>query len=179
VSEPVLLEVRPASGRELPVRPGATIGREGDIAIDDGDVSRQHAQVRLVEATAMIEDLGSTNGTFVNEERIAGAVALADGDLVRIGATVWRFQATAGHSGARPDAGGAGPAGHRGEVPPPDLTGSAVHRAIASSAQPPGEFAPEPSRRRASAARRMGATVLAVAVVVLTAAAVVIYLAMS
>jgi pSer/pThr/pTyr-binding forkhead associated (FHA) protein len=60
---PMLVE---SSGREQPVRPGVTtVGREGDVMITDGRVSRRHAQLTSQDGNILIEDLGSTNGTKV------------------------------------------------------------------------------------------------------------------
>jgi DNA-binding winged helix-turn-helix (wHTH) protein len=76
----------------------AIIGRdpESDIWIDAPGVSRRHAAVRLEHdgerATALVEDLGSTNGTFVERRRVARAVPLADGDVVRIGEATLTFR---------------------------------------------------------------------------------------
>lgn len=63
-----------------------TIGRSAgnDIRVDNLSVSGNHARVRKVMNTYLIEDLGSTNGTFVNEKRIE-RYELIDGDRVIIG----------------------------------------------------------------------------------------------
>lgn len=65
------------------------IGREAeaDIFLDDDGVSRQHAKVVLLPmGVVMIKDMGSTNGIYVNSERVK-ARSLQDGDRIRIGAT--------------------------------------------------------------------------------------------
>ena len=66
-----------------------TIGRraENDIAVDDEGASRIHAEFILDSATdtLTVADLGSTNGTFVNQDRISQAVKLRNNDQVRIG----------------------------------------------------------------------------------------------
>jgi pSer/pThr/pTyr-binding forkhead associated (FHA) protein len=60
-----------ASGREHPIRPGTTvIGREGDIQLADGRVSRRHAQIVFQDGVLTLEDLGSTNGTTVDGEKL-------------------------------------------------------------------------------------------------------------
>lgn len=52
-------------------KPRVTIGRiESDIELDDGKLSRQHALLAINGTTVRLQDLGSTNGTFVNEDRI-------------------------------------------------------------------------------------------------------------
>jgi len=72
VSDLIFVEQRPNEGTEHPADAGRTIGREGcDVNISDPEVSRRHASIRRLDDDAVaIEDLGSTNGTFVNGERI-------------------------------------------------------------------------------------------------------------
>jgi hypothetical protein len=55
-------------------------------------VSRRHAAIHQLESGPAIEDLGSTNGTFVNDERVHGTRPLVAGDRVRFGSTVWRLE---------------------------------------------------------------------------------------
>jgi len=73
-----------------------TIGRipESTITIDDGNVSREHARVKPGTSGYVVEDLGSTNGTLVNGQRISGVRTLADGDIVSFGSTHVRFEAS-------------------------------------------------------------------------------------
>lgn len=97
MSEFTFIEQTPSEGAERAVEQGTTIGREGcDITIGDPDVSRRHAEIQIVGAVLSIQDLGSTNGTFVNGERIDQPRSLRDGDEVRIGAVVWRLRAPVG-----------------------------------------------------------------------------------
>jgi pSer/pThr/pTyr-binding forkhead associated (FHA) protein len=96
VSDFLFIEESPMGGHERLAAPGTTIGRaEADVELSDPDVSRRHAVIRLVDGGLAIEDLGSTNGTFVNERRISGIVELAAGDKVRFGNTVWRLETAA------------------------------------------------------------------------------------
>ncbi len=89
----LFIEEEPISGLERPVGPGTTIGRAGsDVELNDPDVSRRHAAVRQVDHGLAVEDLGSTNGTYVNEQRVRGIVEIATGDRVRFGNTVWRLE---------------------------------------------------------------------------------------
>jgi len=69
------------------VKDGTTIGRarDNDIILPHPTVSRQHAKVRLQEGTFLLFDLGSSNGTFVNDERVLEPRQLKDGDVVRFG----------------------------------------------------------------------------------------------
>ena len=50
---------------------------------NDTSVSRQHAVIQRKNGQFFVTDLGSTNGTFVNEKRISGTVQLQDGDNIR------------------------------------------------------------------------------------------------
>lgn len=63
-----------------------TLGRASDntLVIDSPRVSRHHAQIRLLPSGAVIEDMGSTNGTWVNQRRLRGPHELASGDLVSL-----------------------------------------------------------------------------------------------
>ncbi|HEX6176985.1 MAG TPA: FHA domain-containing protein [Thermoanaerobaculia bacterium] len=74
--------------RVVPLTPGEhIIGRtpECSVQIVAPSVSRRHARLVVVADIATIEDLGSTNGTFVADKRIDGVVELRDGDEIRIG----------------------------------------------------------------------------------------------
>lgn len=66
------------------------IGRDlnNDIVINDPEVSRRHARLILQGKTYVLEDLGSTNGTVVNGQRLSGPYILKDGDDITLGETV-------------------------------------------------------------------------------------------
>ncbi|MHC4952480.1 MAG: FHA domain-containing protein [Planctomycetota bacterium] len=82
------------SGVQIPLEPNRCylIGRSAacDIRVDDIASSRRHAQLTVggAEQSLHIEDLGSRNGTFVNETRLSGRRRLRDGNEIRIGASV-------------------------------------------------------------------------------------------
>jgi FHA domain len=70
-------------------------GREPGLDIPlpaDGYVSGRHARILRAAEADMIEDLGSTNGTFVNGERVNGSRSLRAGDLVTIGQTQLTYE---------------------------------------------------------------------------------------
>ncbi len=73
-----------------------TLGRlpESSIPVNDPNVSRRHTEVRPVGSSFVLVDLGSTNGTKVNGMRINGEHVLADGDIVSVGSTHLRFEAS-------------------------------------------------------------------------------------
>jgi ABC-type multidrug transport system fused ATPase/permease subunit/pSer/pThr/pTyr-binding forkhead associated (FHA) protein len=92
-----LIEVEPAvdvlvvrngalAGQRFEVAGELTVGRQNaDLIIDDEQVSRRHAVVRQTPSGLSIEDLGSLNGTSVNQRRIDGATPLSTGDTIEIG----------------------------------------------------------------------------------------------
>jgi diguanylate cyclase (GGDEF)-like protein len=69
------------------------IGRaaKADIQVDQESVSRDHAKVTLDGNTVRLKDLKSTNGSYVNDEPIKGDFTLRNGDLIKIGRTVFKF----------------------------------------------------------------------------------------
>ena len=73
--------VFPLEGEQL------TIGRDSNngVPINDSEVSRKHARLVFQGGKFVIDDLGSTNGTFVNGQRLAGPVVLKAGDVVSLG----------------------------------------------------------------------------------------------
>ena len=76
------------------------LGRSSDarIVIDLARVSRHHARVLVEGARAVLEDLGSKNGTFLRGQPVTTAAELADGDEICIGAAVLVFRTSAGNS---------------------------------------------------------------------------------
>ena len=86
------------STAELALRPGENIlGREGEgIVVKSSTVSRRHARLIVDVNGARLEDLGSKNGTFVNDRRVAGPMPIVDGDQVRIGSLLFTFRMAQG-----------------------------------------------------------------------------------
>lgn len=84
----------PSAGAIVPVGDGMTLGRgsEVDSAIIEAGVSRRHARVERDGDRFTVEDLGSSNGTFVAGQRVRGRRELASGDRIQLGTTaVVRF----------------------------------------------------------------------------------------
>lgn len=80
-----------------------TIGRDSTnaVAINDAEISRKHARMMFQGGKYVLEDLGSTNGTFVNGQRLAGPVVLKPGDVVSLGEQiVLMYDAISGDAGA-------------------------------------------------------------------------------
>jgi ABC-2 type transport system ATP-binding protein len=101
------------AGREFPVTKQTVIGRDpaADLVIADSGVSTKHASFVPADGGLTVQDLGSRNGTFVNDQRLSASQLLQPGDRVQLGSTVLEV---------------------RGEAPPP-----APAAAPAASAPPP------------------------------------------
>jgi pSer/pThr/pTyr-binding forkhead associated (FHA) protein len=83
----------PQQGERAEVIAQLTIGREKqDLLLADPEVSRNHAVVRAVGSELEIEDVGSSNGTWVNGQRIGSPTKLADGDEIVVGQTYLRAE---------------------------------------------------------------------------------------
>jgi pSer/pThr/pTyr-binding forkhead associated (FHA) protein len=75
------------AGTSLPLEHYTTIGRHDDntIAIDDGFVSGSHAEMVFDNGGWWLHDLGSTNGTFVNNQAIRSRIRITNGDIIQFG----------------------------------------------------------------------------------------------
>src|SRR5215468_8210993 len=67
-----------------------TLGRDitNDIVVNDPEVNRHQCRLTRSGRDYTLEDLGSTNGTFINGQRLTGARVLASGDIIALGETV-------------------------------------------------------------------------------------------
>jgi predicted component of type VI protein secretion system len=81
----------PNAGKAYPLE-GAelTVGRDpsNPVSINDGEISRRHAKLSWKGASYVLEDLGSTNGSFVNGTRLSAPLALKPGDAVSFGENI-------------------------------------------------------------------------------------------
>jgi predicted component of type VI protein secretion system len=78
----------PTPGKTFPLEGDVlTIGREASnqIAINDAEISRKHSQLVLQGGKYVLTDLGSTNGTFVNGQRVTGQHVLQPGEVISLG----------------------------------------------------------------------------------------------
>ena len=132
------------AGTEHPVHGELVLGREhptADLVIADPGVSRRHARVFTHNGGVIVEDLGSSNGTYVNGERISGPVELGIGDEVQLGETVLGVQGSTAPTavmppGAPPTDHHPGPAPRAPAQPPP--AGRPAPRRLAPSPHEPG-----------------------------------------
>jgi len=84
------------SSRQIPLEPGDNIvGRDpkARVWLDSPSVSRRHAVIRVQDDGAILEDLGSKNGTHAGDKRVTGGICLADGDHLRFGTVDARIKA--------------------------------------------------------------------------------------
>lgn len=89
----VVVTTGPEAGRRVELGLEVAIGRqEGDLVVEDPEVSRRHAVLRRSGGSVVVEDLDSTNGTFVNGERIRTPMTLGPGDQVRVGRTTLEIE---------------------------------------------------------------------------------------
>jgi pSer/pThr/pTyr-binding forkhead associated (FHA) protein len=145
----LVVQEGPGSGSEHPIDGEVTLGRDhtADLVLDDPGISRRHATVRADAGKVTVEDLGSSNGTFVNGERIRGEVELAGGDEVQIGGVVFTVEgadpATA-MMGAGAGAGADETQAHPGPAPPPPARGQSPPARRQPRAAP-GRLAPPPN----------------------------------
>ena len=89
----VVVTAGPEAGRRVELGQEVAIGRQdADLVVEDPEVSRRHAVLRRSGGSVVVEDLDSTNGTFVNGERIQGPIKLGPGDQVRVGRTTLEIE---------------------------------------------------------------------------------------
>ena len=182
----------PLAGRRVEVNAELVVGREdAGLTIEDEEISRRHAVFRPGDGGIEIEDLGSTNGTYVNGVRIEGATRLASGDTVKFGRSVLQVEsarAAATVAAAVPAAPAA--AAPMGAAPMSAAPMSAAPPAAAASlSAPPGArsapaaafgayAAPAAGKRgRGIASRQLGPQLVSFAIVAATAVALVLYFA--
>lgn len=120
-------------------------GRDCDLRIRARDVSRRHCRIVFHATHVTIEDLGSTNGTLVNGQPLAGSVALRSGDLIQIGSAKLKVE----FLGAAETPGDASSA----SVTPAPLRAETAEGEPASvfvklDQRPPGALPPQPPQKR-------------------------------
>lgn len=90
-----LVSVRGGQVFHLEVGRSLVVGRSGacDLPVYDATISRRHAQLEVVPEGLRVEDLGSTNGTFVEGRRLDAAAVVAPGQVVTFGQVAFRLEA--------------------------------------------------------------------------------------
>jgi pSer/pThr/pTyr-binding forkhead associated (FHA) protein len=84
-----------AVGQVFTIADELTIGRAAgcEVTIDDGYASQMHARVFRRDDQVLVEDLGSTNSTYLNREKVNRPTVVNRGDVLQIGATVFEVMA--------------------------------------------------------------------------------------
>jgi S1-C subfamily serine protease len=114
-------------------------GSDCELTLADGEASRRHALLRpQADGSVVLEDLGSTNGTFVNGRRINGPVTLRGGERVRIGDTELNFLDGVAAQTQQPSPATA--------PPPPGAAAAAAAAGGGAGAAAAGSAPPTPSR---------------------------------
>jgi len=178
----------PNAGLTVDVDEEIVIGREDtDIAIDDEEMSKRHAVVRRHANRLQVEDLGSTNGTFVDGTRIVEPTLLGGGAEIKVGMTVIVVEGVlpvpdSGDITSPRNATRVSAAIREGASPPAAAPAAAPAAPPAAAAPAPptqavGDFRPpEPSRRQPGLASRSWVPVaLSFGTVIIVAIALVIY----
>lgn len=90
VNQLKLIEPKELAGRMFDLDQEITIGRAPGckVLVEDTYVSQLHARVFRRDTQVLLEDLGSTNGTFCNGKKVTGPVAVRKGDKIQVGRTV-------------------------------------------------------------------------------------------
>jgi pSer/pThr/pTyr-binding forkhead associated (FHA) protein len=85
------IEPEERAGERVDVDRPVVVGRgvECDLVLNDTYLSTRHAQFTFDEGDLLIEDLGSTNGSYVNQEMIAHRTRLSRGDIVQVGGVLF------------------------------------------------------------------------------------------
>ena len=88
--EMVVVRSDSIAGQRFPLGPPSVLGRseEADIVIDDPYASDFHVRIGVQDGTVLANDLGSTNGTYVNGRRVTVPTPLIQGDSLQIGKTI-------------------------------------------------------------------------------------------
>ena len=85
-----VVEPEDQRGRAFPLGDELTVGRAAgcQVTLDDTYVSQLHARVFSRDGQTFVEDLGSTNGTYLNRQKVSGPMAMQRGDRLQVGNTV-------------------------------------------------------------------------------------------
>ncbi len=125
-------------GREVDVANGLVLGRQSSctVVVEDHKVSRRHAQLIVAGPVVEIEDLGSSNGTLLNNKTVKRRM-LRDGDVVQIGTT--RITYREGTVAQRPE-----PEVPKPEVPKPEVPKPEVPKPEVPQPEVPRPAVPQP-----------------------------------
>ncbi len=84
----IVMRSGPTPGKAFPLEKAETlIGRDlsNDVVINDPEISRRHSRIYIQNGSYVLEDLGSTNGTSVNGQRLIGPYSMRNGEVITLG----------------------------------------------------------------------------------------------
>ncbi len=180
----LVLRVGPSPGKVFPLMKNSlTLGRDinNEIVINDAEVSRRHCRLQLQGDGYVIEDLGSTNGTYLNDQRLTSIHQLRSGEIIRLGDNITLAYEVVGFDA---DATIASPGGQTAQPPqyqqtpppPPPQQRQQAPQSQYQQAPPPQQYAgqvpsssmPEPEKKGISRGLMIGCGALLVIGVCLT-----------
>lgn len=138
----LVMRVGPSPGKIFSLSQNEIIlGRDIDneIVINDAEISRRHTRLLIQEGGYVVEDLGSTNGTFVNGKKISGPHVLEPGQTIRMGENVTLSYEVAGYD---PDA---TIASGQAAAPPPPPAARPAPAAQPAASKPPAASPAKPT----------------------------------
>jgi len=156
---PPMLEVieGPDAGKTIELRSGLVIGRDADadVTLHDQQVSRRHLRVSAEGGTYIVEDLGSSNGTFLNGMEVYGRIRLDPNDELLLGTTVLQVRSDS----VGPQASGVLPVPPALAVPPgrPDFVERLVDNAPPAQVEESDAEPPQPRALESLVDRRVKA----------------------
>ena len=91
----MVVEPPDQKGRSYDLSDEMTVGRAAgcNVVLDDNYVSQLHTRIFRRDGQLMVEDLGSTNGTYLNNRKVSGPMVMKPGDQLRVGKTVMELSA--------------------------------------------------------------------------------------
>lgn len=96
MSQPRLVCITgPLAGHSFPIGDRSLLlgrAQEADVRLEDPDVSRFHAEVRVLNGAIWVQDRGSRNGVFVNDRRVTSSKSVGPGDRVAVGMSVFTIE---------------------------------------------------------------------------------------
>jgi predicted component of type VI protein secretion system len=178
VAAALIFRSGPHAGRRVDLETDVMLGRvDADIAIEDAEVSRRHALIRVNGPAFVLEDLGSQNGTLLDGRPVMGPAVLHDGARIRVGQTELAFEvASSVNTGLEAQATRLSATPATRLTATPIETRSAQPRQPAPTVNAPPSFqASRPRGRHAVASRQTGMVVFTFGTIIATSAALVVY----
>lgn len=176
----ILVQQGPRAGQAFDLnKPVITIGREvgNDIVLEDSQVSRHHARLAQQGAGLVLEDLGSTNGTAVNGQRLIGTRPITLGDTIGLGDTVVLQVVESSAASETIVASASSQTAAPGSPPPPSFSAPPLPQTFSAPPPPSGFGAapPPPPQKKSSRWWLWGCGCLVLVCLIVSAVGVYVY----